>query len=542
MRFGSSPVASEVETSVLPQHVTDAGMSRPTGPTTVLDRQQTIGRTHELSKPKRSKALALTGAVVFIAAIAVTAYFYLSRKNNAAINSIAVLPFQNASGDPNMEYLSDGIAESLMNSLSQLPNLKVMSRNTAFRYKGKEQDAEEVGKELNVRAVLTGRLKQVGDQIVISVSLDDARDSQHLWGAQYDRKTSDLLSMQREIARDITGNLRLRLTGEEQERLIKDQTENTEAYLLYLKGRYHTARYTKEDLNKGLDYFGQAIAKDPRYAPAYDGLAYYYLTAADWFLPAKEALPKAGDAARQALELDDTLAEAHTSLAMVHWWFDWDWPAAETEFKRSLELKPNDARAHEFYGWYLITMGRDDSGVEENKRAQALDPLSVETNTLLGQSFYFVRRYDQAIGQLRNTLDMDQSYWLAHSFLGRSYQQQGKQAEAMVEFQRALQIENAVAENRAMIGNAYALSGRRREAEKIIDELKELSLRSYVPPYNIATVYAGLGDKDQAFIWLDRAYADRSFYMTWIKVDPQMDSLRPDPRFADLVRRMGLTQ
>jgi serine/threonine-protein kinase len=330
-------------------------MSRPTGPTTVLDRQTTIGRTRELGRTKQNKAWVLTSAAIFIVAIAVSAYFYLSRTNNAAINSIAVLPFQNASGDPNMEYLSDGIAEGLMNSLSQLPNLKVMSRNTAFRYKGKEQDAEEVGKELNVRAVLTGSLKQMGDHIVISVSLDDARDVSTSGAHSMIVRPRISCPCSEEIARDITGNLRLRLTGEEQKRLIKDQTENTEAYLLYLKGRYHTARYTKEDLNKGLDYFRQAIAIDPRYAQAYDGLAYYYMTAADWFMPAKEAMPKAGDAARKALELDDTLAQAHASLAIFHWWFDWDWSAAETEFKRAIELNPQDVRAHEFFGWYLIS-------------------------------------------------------------------------------------------------------------------------------------------------------------------------------------------
>ena len=249
-KFGSAPAASEVETSVLPQHTTDAGINRSTGSTTVLDRQQAIGRTRELVRPMRNKAILFTGVAVFIAAIAGLAYYYNTHKSNTAINSLAVLPLQNASGDPNIEYLSDGIAESLMDSLSQLPNLKVMSRNTAFRYKGKDQDAEKIGKELNVRAVLTGSLKQVGDQLVINVSLDDALDGRHIWGAQYDRKASDLLAVQRDIARDITGNLRLKLSGTDEQKVTKNYTANPEAYQLYLKGRFYWNKRTGEALRK----------------------------------------------------------------------------------------------------------------------------------------------------------------------------------------------------------------------------------------------------------------------------------------------------
>ena len=316
-------------------------MNRPTGPTTLLDRQQKIGITHELSKPKTRKAV-LLAAAIFIAAIGVSAYFYLSRKNNAAINSIAVLPLQNTSGDPSMEYLSDGIAESLMDSLSQLPNLKVMSRNTAFRYKGKEQDAEKIGKELNVRAVLTGSLKQVGDQIVINVSLDDALDGRHIWGSQYDRKASDLLAVQREIARDITGNLRLKLSGADEQKVTKNYTANPEAYQLYLKGRFYWNKRTGEALKKSIEYFNQAIEKDPSYALAYAGLgdAYGILPGYGGDTP-QQCFPKGKAAAKRAVELDETLAEAHTALARIILNYEWNIPESNGEFQRAIELNPN---------------------------------------------------------------------------------------------------------------------------------------------------------------------------------------------------------
>ena len=393
VRFGSAPVASEVETSVLPQPTTDAGINRPTGSTTVLDRQQTVGRTRELVRPKRTKAIVFTSVAVLIAAIAGLAYYYYSHKSSAAINSIAVLPFQNASGDPNIEYLSDGIAESLMNSLSQLPNLKVMSRNTAFRYKGKEQDAEKVGKELNVHAVLTGSLKQVGDQIVISVSLDDALDSHHIWGVQYDRKASDLLSVQREIAKEISANLRMKLNGTDEQKLTKTYTANPEAYQLYLKGRFYWNKRTGEALKKSIEYFNQAIEKDPSYALAYSGLADDYVLLPNYAggLP-RETFPKAKASAKRALELDETLGEAHIPLAVALYRFDWSFSEAEGEFQRAIELNPNYATAHQFYGEYLAAVGHFEKGIAELKRAQELDPLSLIINADLGKAYFYARR------------------------------------------------------------------------------------------------------------------------------------------------------
>jgi tetratricopeptide (TPR) repeat protein len=370
--------------------------------------------------------------------------------------------------------------------------------------------------------------------------LVDARTGNQIWGEQYNRKTSDLVSLQSEIARDVSNQLRMKLSGADEQKLAKNYSANPEAYQLYLKGNYFAAKYTKDGLQKGIEYFNQAIAIDPNYAQAYNGLAYYYISTNDWYLSPRDAMPKAREAAKKALAIDETLSAAHTSLAIVAYWYDWDWATAEREFKRAIELNANDPRPHEFYGWSLANTGRVDEAIAEGKRAQQLDPISPETSALVGQVLIFVHQYDQAIAQLRNTLELDSSYWLAHDFLGRAYEQKGRLPEAIAEFQRALELESAVPENRSMLGHAYALSGKKAEAQKMIDELKDLSKRSYVPPYNIAVVYAGLGDKDQAFAWLDRAYNDRSFYLTWIKVDPDLDSLRSDSRFADLVRRVGL--
>src|SRR5262249_20340647 len=319
-------------------------------------------------------------------------------------------------------------------------------------------------------------------------------------------------------------------------------TTNSDAYLLYLKGRYQTGKYTKEGLAKGLDYFNQAIAIDPTYALAYDGIADNYIAAADWYVAAQDALPKAGAAARKALEFDPQSAQAHTSLGIVQWWFDWNWPAAEAEFTRAIELDPKNSKSHVFYGWFLVHMGRTDASVAESKRAIELDPLAVETSALAASNLYFARRYDEAVNQFHSALELEQNYWLSHSFLGRCYEQQGKLNEAITEFQRALNLEKDVPENYAMLGHAYGIAGKKAESEKLLGQLQDMSKQRHVPAYNIAIAYVGLGDKEQAFAWLERAYEDRSFYVTWISYDPQLDSLRSDPRLADLIKRLGSSQ
>ena len=502
---------------------------------------RTIGQPGAIELKRRSAVIRV--AALLIVALIAGAYFYFRRTHGKAIDSIAILPFANESGDPNMEYLSDGIAESLMNSLSQLPNLKVMSRNTTFRYKGKEQDAEKVGKELNVRAVLTGSLRQIGDQIVISVSMDDALDSHQIWGSQYDRKVSDLLSVQREIARDITGNLRLKLSGADESRLTKRYTENPEAYQLYLKGRFFLNKRTGEAVNKAIPYFQQALEKDPNYALGYVGLADSYVLLSTFSdSPPQESFPKSKWAAKRALELDDTLAEAHASLASALFYYDRNFPEADREFRRAIELNPNYATAHHWYGvTYLAKMERFDEAIAEVKRAQELDPLSLIINADLGNTYIHAHQYDKAIEQLRKTIEMDQSFYFAHWQLGVAYELKGDFKDAIAEYQKARQL-NDDPWVLALLGHVSAATGRRDEALKILEQLKQISKQRFVGAYGFALVYAGLGDKDQAFQWLEKSYQDRQGRITRIKVDALFDNLHSDPRFADLVRRVGLPQ
>ncbi|MFN2386660.1 MAG: hypothetical protein ABR576_10305 [Thermoanaerobaculia bacterium] len=332
---------------------------------------------------------------------------------------MAVLPFANATADPETEYLSDGIAESLINSLSQLPNVRVISRASVFRYKGKDQDPGAAARELGVRAVVTGHVMQRGDMLSIGAELVDTRDNRQLWGERYDRKLVDVLAVQQEIAKQISENLRLRLTGDEQARLAKRATANPEAYQAYLKGFHHARKLTREHVEKGMESFRHALALDPSYAPAYAGLAYCYLYAlADWYVPAKEVFPKAKEAARKAIELDASLSEAHTFLAMAKLLYDYDWPGAEQEFRRAIELNPASSTAHSWYGGYLGALGRFPTGMQEIKRALELDPLSSETNHALGIHFYYWRRYDEAILQLVRTLELDSNYFFAEMILG----------------------------------------------------------------------------------------------------------------------------
>ncbi len=333
-----------------------------------------------------------------------------SVRRDQAITSLAVLPLVNASADPQMEYLSDGITETIINSLAQLPQLRVMARSTVFRYKGREADPQAVGHELGVGAVLTGRVSQVGESLIISMELVDVAHGWQLWGEQYNRNPADIFALQEEIAREISGKLRLRLTGEQQQRLTKRYTESTEAYQAYLRGRYHWNKYTREGLKKGTAYFQQAIDLDPGYALAYAGLADSYYRLSNLYLPPREAMPKAKAAAMKALEIEEMLAEAHASLGLVRFWYEWDWQGAEREYKRAIELNPGYAIAPLWYGLQLMALGRFDDALAEMKRAQDLDPLSLVINTNLGGTLYRARRYDQAIEQCRRTLEIDSSF------------------------------------------------------------------------------------------------------------------------------------
>jgi eukaryotic-like serine/threonine-protein kinase len=459
------------------------------------------------------------------------------------IASLAVLPFVNLSGDPEMEYLSDGITDTLINSLSQLRKLRVVPRSLTFRYKGREVEPQRVGSDLNARVVLTGRVMQRGDTLLIGTELMDVVKLSQLWGAQYNRKMADIFALQEEIAREISEKLRLQLTGEEKKRLTKRATGNKEAYQGYLKGRYWWNKRTEEGLNKGIEYFQQAIARDPSYALAYSGLADSYTNAAIFgFVPPKEVFPKAKVATLKALEIDDTLAEAHTSLACIKSSYDWDWSGAEAEFQRAIALNPSYADAHHFYCVTLRRTGRFDQAIEEGKRAVELDPLSLPSNTILGITFHMARQYDQAIEQLRKTSELDPNYIPTHCTLGAAYVQASMYKEGIAEFEKALVISPGNTLLISGLGYAYAVTGRKAEAQRVLDQLNEISKQKYVPALYSAGIHVGLGEKDKAFEWLEKSYADRSIGvgLEAPKVDPIWDPLRSDPRFADLLRRMNL--
>ena len=487
--------------------------------------------------------IALAVAVSLGVMVAAGAGIYLKGFKISGIDSIAVLPLENRSNDPDADYISDGITESINNSLARLPSLKVIPHSVAFHYKGKAMDMQKVGEELRVQSVLTGSVAQRGDSLTIDVELDDVRNGKQLWGEQYNRKLADLLAVQSDIAREVSQRLRSQLSAEDQQKLTRGSTDNPEAYQLYLKGKYYTNKFTKEGFGTGIDYFNQAIAVDPNYGLAYSGLAYNYINQDDWFMPPNEAGPKTKDAAEKALAIDESNAGAHLTLAIETHWYEWKWAAAEGEFKRAIELSSNNSEAHLFYAWFLAPMGRNDQALVEARRAQQADPLSAFASFSVGGVLLFARQWDPAIEQLRRAIELDPTFWFSHCFLGRAYEQKGRLPEAIAEFQRALEVEKDNTEIWSGLGHAYALSGNRAEAQKVLDHLKELSAHSWVAPYNVAVIYAGLGEKDQAFALLDRAYKDRSYYLAvYLPTDERLDNLRSDPRFAELRRHVGLPE
>jgi len=456
--------------------------------------------------------------------------------------SVAVLPLLNVSGDASAEYLSDGITESIINTLSQLPALRVLARSTVFRYKGLDVDPISVGREMNVRAVLSGRLIQLGDSLIIRTELVDAENGWQLWGEQYNRKTSDILSVQEEISRHISEKLRTRLSGAEEERLAKRHTSSTEAYQTYLKGRYHWNKRSQEGIEKGIEYFKEAIALDPAYALAYAGLAdsYALLGAVEYAaLSPSEAMQQAREATLKALEIDDTLAEAHASFAYVRI-FDWNWPEAEREYLRSIELNPNYATARHWYAHYLTAMGRQTEAVIQIKLARELDPLSLPINAGMGWHYYLTRQYEEAIREYGKTLELNENFYMAHFLLGMTYEKVGRYDDALVSYERAITLSGGSPAMLAAPGHAYAMLGRRDEARQVLAELHALSARQFVSPYHVAVIHAALGETDQAFDWLSRACDVQSEALIWFAVDPLLDGLRSDPRFNAIMARIGL--
>ena len=488
----------------------------------------------------RRKSVLAIAAIALLVLLGAGGWFYRSSgRGGETIDSVAVLPFVNASGDPNNEYLSDGITESLINSLSQLPHLKVMSRDSAFMYKGKQANAQTIGRELGVRAVLEGRVMQRGDSLSISTELVDARDNSHIWGQQYDRELADTIAVRDDITKQMTTALRMRLTGEEEKRMTKSYTANPEAYQDYLKGRYWWNKANAEGLKKSIEYFQQAIAKDPAYAQGYAGLAdSYALLSGFGFVPPKEASPRAKEAALKALEIDDALPEAHIALAVVKTQYDWDWSGGESEFSRAIALNPSSARAHQAYGFVLLReTGRFDEAIAELKRALELDPLSILINRNLGGALLFARQYDQAIEQERRALELDPNFMPALFDLGMAYLQKSMYKEAVAEFEMASRNTPGNPALLVGLGYVYAMVGRRAEAQKVLSQLNELSKQTFVPAMQMVLIHVGLGEKDKAFDWLEKAYEER--IMAGIR-SPILDPLRSDPRFQDLLRRMNL--
>jgi TolB-like protein/Flp pilus assembly protein TadD len=464
-------------------------------------------------------------------------------RTRRTIDSLAVLPLVNDSGDANTDYLSDGITECIINSLSKLPKLRVVPRSTVFRYKGQETDLQEIGNELGVRAVFAGRIVQIGESLIVKAELVDIANEAQIWGEQYRREMTDIFTLSEEIAEDISEKLRLKLSGEDKKQLAKRYTENTEAYQFYLKGRYFvTTKRTEEWIKKGIEYFQKAIDLDPNYALAYSGIseAYGFLASSTGGWSPHKAYPKAKAAALKALELDDALGEAHCSLGFSYLLYDWNFAEAEREFKRAIELSPNYPNAHDGYGFYLKAVGRHTEAIEKCNQVQRLDPLSPFAHVSLGYAYYFARDYEKAIDECNKALEMDKNSTFAYRNLGLAYLQQGKHNDAIIALSNAVKYSCGGLAFESYLGFAYAVANKRAEALKVLASLEDIDKERYVPAYNFAMIYAGLGDFDKAFDRLEQACKEHSGFLPFLKVEPVVDCLRGDSRFQDLLKRIGL--
>jgi len=491
-----------------------------------------VPTTTVASPPKRRTPAVVLAAALIIAGIISVMYFTSKAGDTAAIQSIAVLPFIDESADPDAEYLNDKIAESLINSLSKLPQLRVVPRSVVAAYKGKAMDPRKVGEELNVRAVVTGRMRRHGNIISIQADLIDLQNVAQLWGQHYDHKLSDVLLVHDDISRDIFENLRLKLNVEEKKQL--------EAYRLYLKGRNAWNKRTGDALQQAIEFFNQAIAIDPNYGAAYAGLAdCYNMLVVYGRLQPKEGFPKAKEAAAKALEIDESSAEAHSSMAFIKFRWDWDRTATEREFQTAIRLKPAYAPAHQWYSSYLVAVERFDEAIAEAKRTEELEPLSFVASSHLGWIYYLSGQNDKAIEQCRKILELDPNSFPARRYLGLAYEAKGMYPEAIAEFQTGVKLSGSPL-MLALLGHAHAVAGKKTEAQQILNDLQQLQEQRYVSPYTVAAVYAGLGDQDQAFNWLDKAVEARDIWLMNLKVDPVFAQLRTQRRFTDTLARIRL--
>jgi TolB-like protein/Tfp pilus assembly protein PilF len=464
---------------------------------------------------------------------------YFIRSAARTIDSIAVLPFINASGNSELEYLSDGMTDSLINSLSQLPKLSVKARSSVFRYKGTDVDPQKLAAELSVQAILSGRVVQRGDDLTLYLSLDD-RNGNHIWGEQYNRKSADLVSLQTEIAREVSRKLQTRLSRADEQGLTKHYPANPEAYQLYLKGRYYLLKGgAKSDLLTGISYFQKAIEIDPSYAMAYVGLADAYRSPTLEIRPTED-LPKAKTAALKAIELDDTLADGHAVLGWVHFWYDWDWSSAESQFKRALELDENNADAHSYYAHLLSNTGRHAEALAEAKRARELEPLNSRINAFEGLVLIFAGQVDAGIDRLQKTLELYPNQYGARNILAAGYIEKKMFPEAAAEARKAIDVSPTASDAKANLAYALAKEGKTAEARAVVEDLVRISNQRYVPGYSIANAFNGLGDRENALAWLERGFQEHDVRLIFLKVDPKWNNLRSEPRFQDLMRRVGL--
>ncbi len=489
-------------------------------------------RAHEQKPIRKLRFIwAVAGVAALLAAMA--AVLVSLRPHQVGIDSLAVLPFRSMSADADTDYLSDGITDSLTNKLSQLPALRVVARTIVSPYKGHDSDTKKIGRELDVKAVLSGKVTRRGDSLLVQAELVDVRAGSQLWGESYTRKVVDIQSMEQDIAKEISDRLRPKLTGEDKKRLSKSDTTNADAYQLYLKGRYAWEKRTTESLKQSIEYFNQAIEKDASYAVAYAGLSNSYAVLSAWdFMSPKESFPKAISAAKRALEIDDGLAQPHATLGWALTAYDWNFPAAEKEFRTAVQLDPGYATAHHWYGLMLSALARSDESIAELGLATKLDPFSVVMQTNTVRVFIHARQSDRAVESARSVVERQPTSDLAHLWLGYAYESKGMLADALAEYSKS--------KNTAGIGRVFARMGRRSEARAIASDLEQKASRAYVSPFDIARVFAALGDKDRAFEWLDRAYADHSTNLLYAKVNPNLDELHSDPRFTELLRRMNL--
>jgi TolB-like protein/Flp pilus assembly protein TadD len=479
--------------------------------------------------------------VVFLAAIGVFGYRYFA-SSSRQIDSIAVLPFVNESGNSDLEYLSDGMTETLIGNLSQLPNLQVKPRSSVFRYKGKDTSLQTIGKELNVQAILTGRVVQRGEQMTLSLELVDVGKDNVLWSEQYNRKQADLVSLQSEIARDVSSKLRDKLSGGEEQRVTKTYTANPEAYQLYLKGRYYWNKRTTESIRKAIEQFQQAADIDPNYALAYAGLADSYVVLGDYSgAPESETVPKTMAFAERAIQLDDTLAEAHTSLA-ISYVQNWQWEKGEQEFKRAIELNPNYATAHHWHFLSLVELGRFNDALAEIKRAKELDPLSSIISFNLATAYLYTGDLDSAVAECKKLLELDPNFSRGHQELGLIFLKQHRFPEAIAEIQKAAELSPESRLVTRDLGYAYAVVGMRDEANAVLNQLAAKYEKHEAFAADVAAVYAGLGDKDEAFAWIEKDLQSRSGRLGRVFYQSPFESLRNDPRYFDLRRRMGVPE